>query len=68
MCPKTQDERNEMFLVPYSNVVGSLMYVMMCTCTNICFVVRLVSRYQSNPKKILEDYQEDIKISKKQFR
>lgn len=39
MCPQTQDERNKMSIIPYSNAVGSLMYIMMCTDLNICFVV-----------------------------
>ena len=39
MCPK----------IRYSSVVASMMYAMMCTCLDICYVVRLISRYQSNP-------------------
>ena len=34
--------------VPYAKVVGSLMYTMLCTRLDICFVVRMVSRYQFN--------------------
>lgn len=34
--------------IPYSIVVGSLMYVIICTRLDIAFVVRLVNRYQSN--------------------
>jgi len=49
MCPKTLEEKEKMSRVPYASVVGSLMYAMMCTCPDICYVVGLVSRYQSNP-------------------
>ena len=35
--------------VPYSSAVGSLMYAMMCTHPEICYVVSLVSTYESNP-------------------
>ena len=35
--------------VPYALTVSSLMYVMLCTRLDICFVVGIVSRYQSNP-------------------
>jgi len=35
--------------VPYASTVGSLMYAMFCTQLDICFVVGLISRYQSNP-------------------
>ena len=31
MCPKTQEEIDYMSKVPYSSVVGSLMYAMVCT-------------------------------------
>ena len=34
---------------PYASAVGSLMYVMLCTRPDICYAVRIVSRYQSNP-------------------
>lgn len=37
--------------VPYSSAVGSLMYAMMCNRPYICYVVGLVSMYQSNPGK-----------------
>ena len=35
--------------VPYSNVVYSMMYEMMCTHPYICYIVGLVSKFQSNP-------------------
>ena len=37
--------------VPYVNVVGSLMYAMVCTRTNIAHTVRVLSRYISKPGK-----------------
>jgi hypothetical protein len=49
MSPKTQEEKEKMSRVPYSSAVGSLMYAMMCTRPDICYVVGLVSRFQSNP-------------------
>jgi hypothetical protein len=49
MCPKTQDEQEKMARVPYANAIGSLMYAMMCTRPDICYVIGLVSRFQSNP-------------------
>ncbi|KAK9098657.1 hypothetical protein Syun_025702 [Stephania yunnanensis] len=49
MCPKTPHEREQMAKVPYTSAVGSLMYAMMCTRPDICFVVGMVSRYQANP-------------------
>ena len=49
MCPKTLEEKEKIFRVPYASAIGSLMYAMMCTRPNICYAVGLVSRYQSNP-------------------
>ena len=49
MCPKTESDKKKMERVPYVSAVGSLMYAMLCTRPDICYAVRLVSRYQSNP-------------------
>lgn len=49
MGPKTPEERTKMKGIPYSSVVGSLMYAMICTRPDICHAVGLVSRFQSNP-------------------
>ncbi|KAL6345535.1 hypothetical protein AAG906_017260 [Vitis piasezkii] len=38
-CPKTPKEKECMQAIPYASVVGSLMYVMLCTRLDICFVV-----------------------------
>ena len=45
-----KDEKEKMALVPYANAVGSLMYARMCTRPDICSVIGLVSRFQSNPR------------------
>lgn len=37
--------------IPYSSVVGNLMYLMVCTRPDISHVISLVSRYLSNPGK-----------------
>ena len=44
-CPKTPEEKKRMQLVPYASVMGSLMYVMLCTRPDIYFTVGMVSRY-----------------------
>ena len=36
--------------IPYASAVGSLMYAMLCTRLDICYLVGMVSRYQSNPR------------------
>ena len=53
MCPKTQEEREKMRNCPYALVVGSLMYAMLCTRPEICYAVRIVSRYQSNSQILM---------------
>jgi hypothetical protein len=35
--------------VSYASEIGSLMYAMLCTRPDICFIVGMVSRYRSNP-------------------
>nr|GEY06995.1 retrotransposon protein, putative, Ty1-copia subclass [Tanacetum cinerariifolium] len=51
MSPKNDAERAYMKKVPYVNVVGSLMYAMICTWPNISHVVGMGSRYMHNPGK-----------------
>ena len=51
MCPKTQEEIDCMSKVPYSSVVGSLMYAMVCTRPDIAHAVGVVSRYMNDPGK-----------------
>ena len=48
MCPETQEEIDYRSRIPYSSVVGSLMYAMVCKRPDIAHVVRVVSRYINN--------------------
>jgi hypothetical protein len=50
-CPRTQEEIEDMARVTYASVVGSLMYVMICTRPEISHVVGVLSRYMSTPGK-----------------
>ena len=49
--PKTLEEEKMMAQIPYASAVGSLMYDMQCTRSDICYSVGMVSRYQSNPRE-----------------
>jgi len=49
--PMTEDEKALMSKVLYASTVGNLMYAMICTRQNIAQVVKVVSRYMSNPGK-----------------
>ena len=48
-CPKTPMEKVQMRVVLYASAVDSLMNAMLCTRSDICYVMSLVSIYQSNP-------------------
>ncbi|KAL0556527.1 hypothetical protein IC582_005041 [Cucumis melo] len=48
-CPKTPQEVEDMSNIPYASPAESLMYAMLCTRSDICYSVEIVSRYQSNP-------------------
>ena len=44
-CPSTKEEQEQMSVIPYSSVVGSLMYAMVCTRLDIAHAVGFVSRF-----------------------
>ena len=48
-CPKHDIEKEKMKNIPYGLIVGSIMYVQVCTRPDIAFVVSMLGRYQSNP-------------------
>lgn len=50
-CPKTEEVVEEMSCVPYANVLGSLMYAMVCTRPDIAHAEGFLSRYMSKPSK-----------------
>ena len=47
-CPKTVKEIEDISKVPYANVVGCLMYVMVCTRPDLAHAVNVVSKYMAN--------------------
>ncbi|KAJ0553652.1 putative RNA-directed DNA polymerase [Helianthus annuus] len=47
-CPKTEDEKAQMRMIPYASVVGSLMYAQVCTRPDIAYVTGMLCRYLSN--------------------
>jgi len=48
---QAQAYQDYMSKVPYSSVVGSLMYAMVCTRPDIAYVVSMVSRFLNQPQK-----------------
>ena len=48
-CPTTTDERERMSKVPYASAIGSIMYAMISTCSDVSYALSITSRYQSDP-------------------
>lgn len=49
--PKSESDKAYMERVPYASAVGSLMYAMVYTRPDLAYVVSIVSRFISNPRK-----------------
>ena len=49
MCPQLVEEKEQMSKASYSSAIHSLMYAMMCKRPDICYVIGLASRFQSDP-------------------
>ena len=43
LCPDSMEDVEYMSHVPYANVIGSLMYAMICTRLDLAYVVSMVS-------------------------
>ncbi|GKF16071.1 putative RNA-directed DNA polymerase, partial [Tanacetum coccineum] len=50
-CPSSKKNIEKMDKVPYASAVGSLMYAMVCTRSDLAHAVGVVSRFLSNPGK-----------------
>ncbi|GKA91500.1 hypothetical protein Tco_0813370 [Tanacetum coccineum] len=50
-CPSFKKNIEKMDRVPYASAVGSLMYAMVCTRSDLAHAVGVVSRFLSNPGK-----------------
>src|SRR2546425_6812648 len=50
-CSSSEKEKDELKKIPYASAVGSLMYAMVCTRSDIAHAVGVVSRFLSNPGK-----------------
>lgn len=46
-CPKTEEQKQEMKIVPYQNVLGAIMYCMLGTRPDIAYAVTALSQYSS---------------------
>ncbi|KAH9801459.1 hypothetical protein KPL71_001044 [Citrus sinensis] len=48
-CLENKLQREQMTNIPYTSVVGSLIYAQVCTRPDIAYAVGMLGRYQSNP-------------------
>ena len=53
-CPQSPEEEEEMSQVPYVSAVGSHMYVMIYTRSDLADAVSTVSQFMSNPRNNTE--------------
>lgn len=51
-CSSIEAGLEEMESVPYCNVVGSIMYIMLCTRPHLAYAISMASRFMSNLGKI----------------
>ena len=49
-CPKDGEQRKEMDRIPYANIVGSVMYTMVCTRQDISHAISVASRFMADPR------------------
>jgi len=49
--PRSEEDIEKISHVPYSSVVGSLMYAVVCTRPDLSHAVSVVSRYMHNPSR-----------------
>ena len=50
-CHHNDIERDKMKAIPYSSIVGNLMYAQVCTRPNIAFVIEVLGKYLSDPSQ-----------------
>jgi hypothetical protein len=47
-CPRTCEQREKMIIISYVSAIGSIMYVMLCTRSDMSYALNITSRYQKN--------------------
>ena len=48
MCPKTQEDRDNMSPIPYASAIGLIMYAMLCTRPDVSYSLSVASKFQAN--------------------
>ena len=47
-CPTTAEDRVKLKVIAYASAIGSIMYAMLCTISDVCLAISIAGRYQSN--------------------
>jgi adenylate kinase family enzyme len=47
-CSRTHDQREKMRMISYALAIGYIMYVILCTCSDVSYTLSMTSRYQKN--------------------
>ena len=47
--PTIVEDREKIKVIPYASAIGSIMYAMLCTRSDVCLAISIVGGYQSNP-------------------
>lgn len=66
--PKTDREIKGMSAVPCANVIGSVMYTMVCTRPYFAHPISIASKYMGNPERYHWKALKYIKVSQKQLK
>ena len=51
MCPQTPEEAKAMEKVPFRQAIGGELYLVVCTCPDIAYIVGALARYSHKPGK-----------------
>nr|GEV87095.1 hypothetical protein [Tanacetum cinerariifolium] len=51
LCPKTNEELDNMSQVPYASAIGSIKYAITSTRPDVSFALSMVTRHQQNPNE-----------------
>ena len=49
--PSTEEERKQNGKIPWASAIGSIMYTMVATRPHLAYVVGVINRYMSNPRR-----------------
>jgi len=59
-CPQTDEEKEDMSMVPYRSAIGALMYLATCTRPDISYAVSMCASYMHNPGRVHWEAVKDI--------